>query len=365
LPWNTFQVRSSKRFTVGVRIVVADPPAFTPAYDHELAAALARHGAAVELVTSRFRFGPVPAPDGYRRRELFYPLSSRVFRRSRLRLPVKAIEHVPGTVALLALRPDVLHVQWLAAPELERHLFRPRVPSVFTTHDLLPRRTAAKRELWRGLLARFERVVVHSEHGRERLLELGVDARVIPHPVFPSDPPRTDDGRTLLCFGLIRPYKGLGDAIAALDRVDDARLLVAGDALEPVNGYRDRAGDRVEWRLGYLPQHEVDRAFGEATVALFPYRAELDQSGALLQALGAGVPAIAYDAAGIAEPVRRFGAGRVVPAGDVDALADAVRELLDNPAALAEARAGARRAREELTWDASARAHLELYQELV
>jgi len=351
-------------YSRSVRVVIADPPAFTPAYDHELAAALARSGADVELVTSRFRFGEVPTPVGYRRSEPFYPLSSRLFQRSRLRLPLKAAEHVPGTAALVARKPDVLHVQWLAAPELDARLFRPRVPSVFTAHDLLPRRTAAKRDLWRRLLQRFECVVVHSEHGRETMIELGVDARVIPHPVFPSDPPRADDGRTLLCFGVIRPYKGLGDAIAALDRVDGARLLVVGDPLEPVNGYRERAGDRAEWRLGYLPQAEVDRAFSEATVALFPYRPELDQSGALLQALGAGVPAIAYDVGGIAEPVRRYGAGRVVPPGDVESLADAIRELLEEPAALDEARAGARRARRELTWEAAARAHLDLYEEL-
>jgi glycosyltransferase involved in cell wall biosynthesis len=49
----------------------------------------------------------------------------------------------------------------------------------------------------------------------------------------------------------------------------------------------------------------------------------------------------------------------------VDGLAAAVRELLDDPAALEAARAGARRAREELTWDASARAHLAVYEELV
>jgi glycosyltransferase involved in cell wall biosynthesis len=348
-----------------VRIVIADPAAFTPAYDHELAAALARAGNGVELVTSRFRFGEIGSPNGYRRRELFYPLSSRLFRRSKMRLPLKAMEHVPATAALLALRPDVLHLQWLAAPELDAYLLRPRVPAVFTAHDVLPRRTASKRVLWSRLLARFDRIVVHSEYGRERLLELGLDARVIPHPVFPSEPPRADDGRTLLCFGVIRPYKGLGDAIAALDYVDDVRLLVAGDPVEPVDGYRDRAGGRAEWRLGYLSAQEVDRAFGEATLALFPYRAELDQSGALLQALGAGVPAVVYDVAGIAEPVRRFGAGRVVPPGDVEALADSIRELLDDPDALADARAGARRAREELTWDAAARAHLELYRELV
>jgi glycosyltransferase involved in cell wall biosynthesis len=348
-----------------MRVVISDPPAFTPAYDHELAAALACRAIDVELVTSRFRFGDTPAPIGYRRSEPFYPVSSRLFRRSRLRIPLKLVEHFPGTAALLLRHPDVLHLQWLAAPELDRVLLRPRVPTVFTAHDLLPRRTARRQGLWRDLLSRFDRVVVHSEHGRESLADLGVDATVIPHPVFPSDPERADDGRTLLSLGTIRPYKGLGDAIAATKQIDGARLLVAGDPLESLNGYRSEAGGLAEWRLGYLSQHELERALGDATVALFPYRPELDQSGALLQALGAGVPAVAYDVAGISEPIERFGAGRVVPAGDVEALAGAARELLDDPAALERARAGALRARETLTWDASAAAHIQLYEELL
>ena len=87
---------------------------------------------------------------------------------------------------------------------------------------LLPRRTAHKTELWRKLFARFDRFVVHSESGRGTLAALGVaeeKLRVIPHPVFPSDPPRADDGRTLLCLGVIRPYKGLQDAIEATKRI--------------------------------------------------------------------------------------------------------------------------------------------------
>jgi glycosyltransferase involved in cell wall biosynthesis len=347
-----------------MRVVLADPPAFTPAYDHELAASLARAGADVELVTSHFRFGEAPAADGYARRELFYPLSSRLFGRSRLRLPLKIAEHPFGLVALRARSGDVLHLQWLV-PELDVRLLRLSKPSVFTAHDLLPRRTAGKQELWRRLLDRFDRVVVHSERGRETLAELGVDARVIPHPVFPSDPERRDDGRTVLSFGVIRPYKGLGAAIEAVRRAGNARLLVAGDPLEPIGPYQEQArGVDVDWRLGYLPQADVDRALGDATIAVFPYAPELDQSGALLRALGAGVPAVAYDVGGVAEPVRTFGAGRVVPPGDVEALADAVRELLSDRSALETARAGAQRARETLTWDASARAHLDLYEEI-
>lgn len=351
-----------------MRVLLADPPAFTPPYDHALASALAKAGADVELVTSPFRFGDAPEPDGYRRSELFYPLSSRLFRRSRLRIPLKLIEHPVGLVRLARRPADVVHLQWLAAPELDDRLLRLRAPAVFTAHDLLPRRTAEKRDLWRRLLDRFERVIVHSERGRETLTGLGVEpgrVRVVPHPVFPSEPERNDDGRTLLCLGIIRPYKGIADAIEATKRIDRARLLVAGDPLEPVEPYRDQAGDRAEWRLGYLSDAEVDRALGQATVALFPYRPEIDQSGALLRALGAGVPVVSYDVGGLAEPVRRFRAGRVVPAGNVEALAEAARELLDDPQALADAKEGADRARAELTWEAAARAHLDIYRELM
>ena len=344
-----------------MRVLLADPPAFTPWYDHELAAALTRAGADVELATSRFRFGQLPAPEGYRRSERFYPLSSRLFKRSRLRLPLKAIEHLDVMRTLALAQPDVLHLQWLALPYADVRL-RFRAPAVFTAHDLLPRRTASKRELWRRVLGRFDRIVVHTDRGREALAELGIDARVISHPVYPSAATRADDGQTLLSLGVIRPYKGLPDAIEVTRRLPDARLVVAGDPAMPLDGLRE--AERVEWRLGYLAQTELDRALSEATVAVFPYRAELDQSGALLQALGAGVPAVVYDVAGLGEPVRRFGAGRVVPAGDVGALTEAVRELLDDGAALSDARAGADRARRELTWDASAAQHLELYREL-
>lgn len=348
-----------------MRVVLADPPAYTPPYDRSLAAALARVGADVELVTSRFRFGDVERADGYRASEWFYPLSARMGS-SKLRLPVKAVEHPIGMARLAALRPDVLHVQWLV-PELDRWLLRSRAPMVFTAHDIVPRRTARYTGLWTALFDRFDRIVVHSERGRGQLVQLGVAAgklRVIPHPVFRSEVPRRDDGRTALALGLIRPYKGTEDSVDAVLRVDGARLLVVGDPRVPLDELRRRAGDRAEWRLGYLPQAELERALSEATVGLFPYRAEIDLSGALLQTLGAGVPAIVYDIGGLGELVGRYGAGAVVEPGDVEGMARELRRLLDDPEALAAARAGAAHVREELTWEASAEAHLSVYREL-
>ena len=166
-------------------------------------------------------------------------------------------------------------------------------------------------------------------------------------------------------LGVLRAYKGLPDAVTAVLGVDGARLLVAGDPREPIDARASRLGARGEWRLGWFTDHELGAALAETTVALFPYRPELDQSGALLQALGHGVPAIVYDVGGLGEVVRAYGAGRVVPAGDVAAMTAALDELLGTTGALAAAQAGAERARDELTWDASARAHLELYEELM
>ena len=351
-----------------MRLLLIDPASFTPQYDHELASALVRAGVEVELLTSRFRFGEPPPPDGYVRSEIFYPVSNRLFRRSRARLPLKAAEHPVGLIRIRSRPGEIVHHQWLAAPEIDNRVLRMLRPSVFTAHDLLPRRTAAKRELWKNLLGRFSRVVVHSGHGSETLADLGVEPdrlRVIPHPVFASDPPRSDDGATVLALGVIRPYKRLGDTIAAVGGLPGTRLLVVGDAVEPVDGYRSAAGSATEWRLGYASEAEVDRALGEATVAAFPYRPEIDQSGALLRALGAGVPVVAYDVGGIAEPVREFEAGRVVESGNVEALTEALRELLSDRDALERAREGARRARETLTWDAAAAAHKALYEELL
>jgi glycosyltransferase involved in cell wall biosynthesis len=349
-----------------MRVVVVDPPAYTPPYDRSLCAALARAGADVDLVTSRFRFGAVASAEGYDTHEWFYPLSSRMGG-TRLRLGVKALEHPLGMARFAATKPDVIHMQWLGVPEVDRWMFHPRRPAVLTAHDVIPRRTRSKTTMWRTLFGRFERIVVHSERGRGQLADFGIHEsklRVIGHPVFRSEIVRVDDGRTALCLGLIRPYKGTEDSVEAVLGVDGARLLVVGDPRVPLDGLQRTAGDRAEWRLGYLPDAELRRALSEATVALFPYRAEIDVSGALLQVLGAGVPAIVYDIGGLGEVVGRFGAGTVVPPGDVDAMSAALEQLLGDTQALASARRGAEQAREELTWDSSAAAHLEMYREL-
>ena len=141
----------------------------------------------------------------------------------------------------------------------------------------------------------------------------------IQHPVFESGlEPTPPSGRTILFFGLIREYKGLDVLLRALAEVPDARLVVAGDPLDPVEPLQRLAAglglaDRVEWRLGFLPDEQIPPLMAEATLVALPYR-KIDSSGVLATALGHGRPAVVTDVGGLPDAIRDFGAGRVVAA---------------------------------------------------
>jgi glycosyltransferase involved in cell wall biosynthesis len=365
-----------------VHVALVDPLATTPPYDHELAAALARRGHTVDLLTSPFPFGPVPAPVGYRRDELFLTASGRILRRNprtRLRLPLKALEYPPSVARLLLglrrLRPDVVHVQWLPLPRVDlQWLRRLDRPTVFTAHHALPRDEEAGIEARLKVYGAVDRVIVHSRGVLDELVAGGVARErlaYIPHPVFePADGrPEPPSGSTLLFFGLLRAYKGLDVLVRALPLVPDARLVVAGDPLDPVDSVQRLAEDtgvagRIDWRLGFLPEAEVDELMREAAAVVLPYR-RTDASGVLATAIGHGRPAVVTDVGSLGETVRDFGAGEVVPPGDHEALAAACARLLGDPNALDSAYRGALAAREALTWDAAAEAHERVYEGVV
>ena len=369
-----------------MRIALLDPPSYSPAYDHHLASALAARGHEVELLMSPFPFADPPAPDGYERVDLFLPLSGRLLRRSPrspLRFALKGVEYLPSVARLVGrihrTSPDVVHVQWLTLRRFDLRWvsrLRRHRPVVLTAHNVLPHADMADERLRQAVYGAFDRIVVHTRSGAEQLARFGVPAeRVawIPHGTFdarPTSPIEPPSGRTLLFFGLIRDYKGLDVLIRALPGVPNARLVVAGDPMEPIEpaqALADEVGvaDRIVWRLGYHSDDEVGALMREATIAVFPYRSTESASGALATALGHGRPAVVTDVGALGDTIREFDAGLVVPPDDPDALAAACRQLLDDPAALERAFRGTESARRGLSWSAIAEAHERLYADLL
>ena len=283
-----------------VRVLLADPPAFTPWYDHEFAAALARHGADVHSRPRGSGSEMFPPP-----RAIAATSASTRCRRessSARGFACRSRRWSTRRRRVAGARPRRRRARAVACAPAGRR--PPAVPRTIRLHRPRPSAAPHLRQA-RPVAADARRGSTRSSStrsGRDTLADLGVAAHVIPHPVYPTAATRADDGQTLLALGVIRPYKGLPDAIEANRRIGDSRLLVVGDPAMPLDGLR--TAEHVEWRLGFQPQSELDRALSEATVAVFPYRAELDQSGALLQALGAGVPAVVYDVAGLGEPIR-------------------------------------------------------------
>ena len=371
-----------------MRVHVVDPSAYTPPYDHALCSALAAEGAQVQLHTSHFAHGPVAPAAGYERRESFYRLAAHVGD-ARARRAVKLAEHVPDMLCYrrTARAADVVHFQWLTVQHLDGHLLPGGRPLVLTAHDVLPREPRpGQLSAQRRLYGRFDAIVVHSEHGRARLTrELGADAQrvhVIPHGAFThlatgeqgapggerasaaTDAPFAANKPVVLCFGLMRPYKGIDLLLEAWRGIEGAELWVAGAPRMDISALRAAAPPGVRFVPRFIGDDELPAYFRRADLVVLPYR-EIDQSGVLFTALAFGKPLLLSDVGGFPE-VAATGAARTFPAGDARALHDALRELLDDPAARSRLATAARAATAgPYAWDTIARRTLALYERLL
>jgi glycosyltransferase involved in cell wall biosynthesis len=378
-----------------MRVHVVDPSAYTPPYDHALCAALAREGAEVKLITSHFDYGPVAPAEGYERRELFYGLAHRGRKKGKKGPPgggprsgrgvaLKLAEHVPEMLRYrrLAGEADVAHFQWLTVQPVDGRLLprhsrtsgRPKL--LLTAHDVLPREPrAGQLAAQQRLYERFDAVVVHSEHGRARLTrELGIDpahVHAIPHGAFahlaqapPAPPPHATDRPVVLCFGLMRPYKGLDVLIDAWRGIESAELWIVGMPRMDISELQAKAPANVRFDPRFIGDDELPAYFRRADLVVLPYR-EIDQSGVLFTALAFGKPLLLTDVGGFPE-MAATGAARTVPAGDPAALHHALVDLLADPAELAEMATRARAAAAgHYSWQQIAGAHLRLYEQLL
>lgn len=198
----------------------------------------------------------------------------------------------------------------------------------------------------RILVSSFDYAKHSSLHGffrahPERVEELpfGVDTDV-----FSPGPDRRErflipEGSRVVLFvgGLDRAhaFKGVDELLVAFSKIDSKdHLLIVGEG-DMRESYEMRARElgaasRVHF-LGKLDQESLVDAYRTATVLAFPSTSAAEAFGLVaLEAQACGVPVIASDLPGVRTVVKRDETGRLVPPGDVESLAAAIRDILND-----------------------------------
>ncbi|MEN3039984.1 MAG: glycosyltransferase family 4 protein [Bacteroidia bacterium] len=176
--------------------------------------------------------------------------------------------------------------------------------------------------------------------------------------------------RYLLFFGLIRAYKGLDLLLEAwrtpkLRDLSSVKLLIAGELYEPYEKYRPlleapELRERVIFREGFVPDEQVKYYFSAADAVVQPYRSAT-QSGVTQIAYHFEKPMVVTNVGGLPEMVEDGKVGFVCPP-EVEALAEAIRRLLDSP--YEELTKAVREAKSRFGWAAFVSALMDFAQNL-
>ncbi len=146
--------------------------------------------------------------------------------------------------------------------------------------------------------------------------------------------------KKILFVGRLVPYKGVHALLEAFAQLrghrSDLELLIAGRGpLQPqLHGRARSAGieDRVHF-LGFVPDLELGDLYRSSDVVVVPSMGLLESTATVLEeATACGVPIVGSDLPGASESLPNDGVrGRLVPPGDVDALAKAISRFVDAP----------------------------------
>jgi glycosyltransferase involved in cell wall biosynthesis len=206
-------------------------------------------------------------------------------------------------------------------------------------------------------LARFQVEQVGLPAAQVEVIHYGLDEPPGRWGTNPPDPVPAD-ARVLLCVCRLEPQKGVDVAIRALAAVSKAHLVVLGEG--PQRGELERLAHALDVPV-YLPGRVPDVAAWLRRAAVLVHPARWEGFGlALLEAMLASLPIVATNVSSIPEIVVDGETGLLVPPEDPDALADAIKRMLDDPSGYGER--GVARARERFSVARMADRTLAIYE---
>jgi glycosyltransferase involved in cell wall biosynthesis len=168
------------------------------------------------------------------------------------------------------------------------------------------------------------------------------------------------------CYvGRVEAAKGLGYLLQAWKRLQlpRAELLLVGEVKPEMDSLLKSCPANVRL-LGVLPAKEVAERYQESTVFVFPSANE-GLALVLLEAMASGIPVIASEKSGAGDCVTDGKDGFVVPARNVDALADRILWCYQHPdETVAMGRAARTRVEQQFTLSHYGERQIALYRSL-
>jgi glycosyltransferase involved in cell wall biosynthesis len=179
------------------------------------------------------------------------------------------------------------------------------------------------------------RIVAPSRFLADRLVEGGFSrgrVRVIPNAVSVSDYVASPAaGDYFLFVGRLSHEKGIATLLAAARHIPGIPIWLVGDGPLRADLEQQAAGLGNVRFLGSQSQSEVQRLLRTCRAAVLPSHVPENCPLSLLEAFATSKPAIATRVGGIPELVVDGQTGIVVPPGDAEALARAMRHLWEQP----------------------------------
>ncbi len=357
---------------------------------HTLAHLQAAQGLDVTVLVTN----PAPVPRGLRTRVEGPPaVPFRLVRAGRL-FTVASTPISPAQAWLQArLKADIVHLHFPYPPgEVANYLWGRGKKTVITYHsDVVRQRFILW--LYRPLLQRVLRsvdAIIATSPGyassspflrvvqeRVRVIPLGIDLRPFLS-VKREEARRVREQvlqgheRTVFLFvGRLRYYKGVDVLLQALARVDGAVLWIVGTGPMAARWQQEAQVLGLQRRvrfLGDIPERELPLYYAGADVFVLPSTSRAEALGlAMVEAMATGLPVISTELGTGTSYVNVHGeTGLVVPPGDTEALAAAMRSLMAEPTLRARMGEAARaRATREFTAEVMAERIQHLYEELL
>jgi len=354
-----------------MKIIIVDPFSTSPNYSNTIAHYLSELDHKVYLVGANRSINNMSSRDSKIIRHPFissvldYPLAKKFyFFQNLTRLILYPFALMKIYFLVIRNNVDVLHFQWSHIPILELilvFLAQKRCSVVYTFHNTT--RFHGERHFIleilsfgsKTLIKKIDKVIVHTEYSKKTfsksypeiinkiyVVPRGKDYFLADNEIDKEETIHNDEDDekeiiNILFFGQISFYKGVDILIesAPFLKSKNFKFQIYGRSeLDEKNLFdlasKNGVSEKISWKIKFLSNLEVHKAYENADILVFPYR-HIDQSSVLMSALGYGKPIVASKVGGFEEILKHRVNGLLFDKENPKELAKHLDELILSP----------------------------------